>query len=94
MLRTECDLASVNAVLATVIVEVEPIYPQLEAMAVAQPAGPVAAVLLHLRSAFGHAAGGRPESAVSSVVTAAAMTSRLDHVAALDTEGDDRGLWR
>jgi hypothetical protein len=93
MLRTDCDLASVNEVLATVIGEVEPIYPQLEAMAAARPAGPVAAALLHLRSAFGHAAGGRPESAVSSVVTAAAMTSRLDDES-LDTESGDPGRWR
>jgi hypothetical protein len=91
MLRTACDLASVNAVLAVVIDEVEPIYPQLDAMAAAQPTGPVAAVLFHLRSAFGHAAGGHPESAVTSVVTAAAMSGRLDHLA---TDGDDVGRWR
>jgi hypothetical protein len=94
MLGTACDLASVNAVLATVLGAVEPVYPQLEAMAAAQPAGPVAAALFHLRAAFGHAAGGRPEPAVSSVVTASAMTSRLQPAGVLDTEGDDVGLWR
>ncbi len=94
MLGTACDLASVNAVLAAALVAVEPIYPQLEAMAAAEPTGPVAAALFHLRAAFGHAAGGRPEPAVSSVVTAAAMTSRLEYTGALGTESDDVGLWR
>lgn len=91
MMRTACDLASVNAALATLTGEVEPVFPQLQALADAQPAGPVAAALFHLRSAFGHAAAGHPESAVSSMVTAAAMTGQFDPA---DTESDDIGLWR
>jgi hypothetical protein len=93
LLAGPCDLPSVDVVLATLFTDLTPVYRQLEAMATAQPGGPVAAVLAHLRVGFTHAAAGRPAPAVSSVVTAAATTFRLADEDALDTDAD-LGRWR
>jgi hypothetical protein len=93
LLRGRCDLASVNEMLANLLSEFAPVYDDLARMAVDEPGGPVAVVLGHLRDAFGHAARGRPDPAVSSVVTAAAMAFRLADDATLDRTAD-QGRWR
>lgn len=77
MLRRGCDLASVNEVLADLLKALLPVHTQLASVAATHPVGPVAAVLEYLRCAFGHAARGLPEPAVSFMVTAAATTYRL-----------------
>lgn len=46
--------ASVHAVLSTFARSVSPVLDQLAAMATAEPDGPVAAALKHLRRAFNH----------------------------------------
>jgi hypothetical protein len=77
LLGSPRDLANVNEVLAAVFVDVAPIYGLLRDMATAQPAGPVAAMLAHLRVAFGHAASGRAELAVTGMVNASVTAFRL-----------------
>jgi len=88
------DPAGVNAVLVDLAAELAPSFPHLLAEADAQPGGPVAAVLGHLRVAFNNAAGGRPDQVVCAVVTAAATGFRLADDAALDAENVDFARWR
>ncbi len=94
LLATRRDLESVQRVLAALLTALAPVERELEAMAIAQPTGAVAAVLGHLRVAFTHTAAGRPDPAVSSVVTAAATSYRLADDEVLDAEADDLARWR
>lgn len=86
------DLVWVHHVLADLATALTPVSAHLEAVAAAQPAGPVAAVLGHLRQAFTYAAAGGAEQAVSCVLTAMVTAFRLADDAALDAEaaGQDR----
>ncbi len=86
LLATRRDLDSVQRVLAAILAALAPVERELEAMGSAEPTSAVAAVLGHLRMAFTHAAEGRADPAVSSVVTAAATSYRLADDAALDAE--------
>jgi hypothetical protein len=89
------DSARINEVLASLAAELAPAYPYLNATADAQPSGPVAAVLAHLSASFSHAAAGRSQCAVSSLVTASTSAYRLAGEAELDAaEAGDRGYWR
>ncbi len=95
VVRRGWEQASVNETLNDLLQVLAPVYDQLAAMAEAEPTGPVAAVLAHLRRAFGLAVEGFPESAVSSVITAAVTAVRLtaeDDV--LGTECADIARWR
>ncbi len=94
LLLSRRDLADVNEALAGLFAEVAPFYDQLSAAASTSPGGAVAAVLSHLRGAFGHAARGLPESAVNCVITAATVAIRLADDMALDREYVDAGRWR
>lgn len=97
LLANQPDTARVNEVLADLAAELAPGFPHLYAVADAQPFGPVAAVLAHLRVAFAHAASGRSAPAVTSVVTAATNAFRLTGDAALsarNTEASDRARYR
>lgn len=94
LLATRRDLESVQRVLAALLAALAPVERELEAMTVAEPTSAVAAVLGHLRTAFTHTAAGRPDPAVSSVVTAAATSYRLADDEALDAEADDLARWR
>lgn len=71
------DLRGVKEVLVTVFADVAPVYGLLDAIAVAWPAGPVAAVLGHLRDALGHAVGGRAELANLAMHNAGVAAYRL-----------------
>jgi hypothetical protein len=77
VLRQGCDLASVNEALAELLNQLLPVHDQLVHVAAAEHGGPVGAILEYLRCAFGNAARGLPDPAVSFVVTAAATTYRL-----------------
>jgi len=88
------DLAEVNETLAGLFAELAPIHDQLAANATADPEGPVAAVLAHLRAGFGQAAAGRPDPAVNCVITAATTAIRLADDATLDREYADPARWR
>lgn len=92
MLSRRRDPAAVNNVLVALAAELAPAFPHLHAAAEAQPRGPVAAVLAHLRAAFAHAAGGRTDDAVSTVVTATATTYRLADETTLQVA--DHARWR
>ena len=94
LLLSSRDLADVNEALAGLFAEVAPFYDELSAVASCSPQGAVAAVLGHLRGAFGHAARGLPESAVNCVITAATVAIRLADDVALEREYVDSGLWR
>jgi hypothetical protein len=94
LLDGTCDLASVNEALAGLFAELAPIHDQLAATAAADPEGPVAAVLAHLRVSFGHAVAGRPAPAVNGVITAATTAIRLADDRALDLEYTDSVRWR
>jgi predicted HAD superfamily Cof-like phosphohydrolase len=78
LLRHGSDLASVNHALADLLAVLLPVYGRLVSMAIAHPTGAVATVLRHLRRAFGQAACGLPETAVSAVVLATVWTYHLD----------------
>jgi hypothetical protein len=71
------DLTGVKEVLVTVFADVAPVYGLLDAMAVAWPAGPVAAVLGHLRDALGHVVDDRAELATVDMHNAAVAAFRL-----------------
>lgn len=71
------DLRGVKEVLVTVFADVAPVYGLLDAIAVAWPAGPVAAVLGHLRDALGHAVAGRAELASTGMHNAGVAAYRL-----------------
>lgn len=88
------DLADVNETLAGLFAELAPINDQLAATATADPDGPVAAVLAHLRTGFAQAAAGHPDPAVNSVITAATTAIRLADDATLDREYADPARWR
>lgn len=93
VLRRGFDLATVDHMLADLIMDLAPVLARLEATACAEPAGPVAVVLGHLRFAFGYAARGMPDPAATSLITAAAAAFRLADAATLDTEADT-ARWR
>lgn len=80
------DLVWVHQVLADLAAALAPVSAHLEAVADAQPAGAVAAVLGYLREAFTHAGAGRAEQAMSCVLTAMVTAFRLADDAALDAE--------
>jgi hypothetical protein len=85
----------VNKVLATLAAELAPAFPYLNAIAAAQPRSPVPAVLTQLNDSFTHAAAGRSDHAVTSLVTASTTAYRLADDAALDAaERADPGHWR
>ena len=86
VLRNPTDLVNVDRSLVAFRANVAPIYDQLEAAACAQPAGAVAVVLDHMQAASRHATLQQPETAVSSVITAAIMAFRLVDEATLDVE--------
>ena len=94
LLATRCDLESVQRVLSALLAALAPVERELEAMTIAQPTGAVAAVLGHLRVAFTHTAAGRPDPAISCVVTAAATSFRLADDEALDAEPETGDLAR
>lgn len=77
VLRRGCDLSTVNEPLAALRVAVAPSLDLHRSTAATLPTGPTAAVLKHLRCAFGHAARGLPGPAVVSMIAAAAATYRL-----------------
>jgi len=88
------DLADVNEALAGLFAEMAPVHDRLAAVAAANPGGPVAAVLAHLRVSFANATAGRPEPAINSVITAATTAIRLADDVALDREYADTARWR
>jgi hypothetical protein len=94
VLRRGWAQASVNETLDDLLDMLAPVYDQLETMATTDPTGAVAAVLAHLRRAYDLAVAGLPESAVSSMVTAAVTTFRLDDDDVLTVECADVGTWR
>jgi hypothetical protein len=91
VLHRGCDIANVNEALAHLFMTVMPVHERLAAMAAADPAGPVAAVLGHLRTAFGAATQGQAGPAVVGVITAAATSMRL---AADEPPQVDSARWR
>lgn len=94
LLESTCDLASVDEALARLFTELAPVHDELAATAAADPGGPVAAVLAHLRTTFAHAAAGDPDPAVIGVITAATTAIRLADDTALTREYADVARWR
>jgi hypothetical protein len=94
VLRRGWEQASVNQTLDELLDVLAPVYDQLRALAATEPAGPVAAVLAHLRRAYDLAIAGYPESAVASMITASVTAIRLVDDDALATDCVDVGVWR
>lgn len=94
LLKDPVDRTHVERTLAALLTDLGPVSDKLNALVTAEPAGPVAHVLAHVRAACGHAVSDRPEAAVTSLVTASAMAFRLADDAALATDRSDFGRWR
>jgi len=95
LLSGPLDPTRVNQVLVTLAAELAPAFPYLNAIAAAHPHTPVPAVLTQLSVSFSHAAAGRSDHAVTSLLIASSTAYRLADDAALDAaEAADPGHWR
>jgi hypothetical protein len=71
------DMECVNRTLAALLLDLAPALGHLKATAAGQPDSPLATVLDHLGAAFDHAASGRSDATVTSLITAAGETFHI-----------------